>query len=132
MKNEELVKEWIKRVKSNLTRTKAGKISQDILFEDLCFDAQQCAEKSLKSLLISLDVEFPWIHEIDVLFDLIAKSGIEIPDDLKRAVILTRYAVHTRYPGLAEPVSEENYQEASDLAEKVFSWVSKILEEAEK
>jgi len=129
MKNKELVNDWIKRAKSNLERSRAGRISQDILYEDLCFDAQQCAEKSLKSLLVSLNVEFPWKHDIDVLLDLISKSGIEIPDDLKDAVILTRYAVHTRYPGLAEPVSEEDYQEALEFAERVFDWVSKILKE---
>ncbi|GFP40404.1 HEPN domain-containing protein, partial [Candidatus Hakubella thermalkaliphila] len=121
--------DWIKRAKSNLERAKAGRISQDVLYEDLCFDAQQCVEKSLKSLLVSLDVEFPWKHDIDVLFGLISKSGIKIPDDLKSAVILTRYAVHTRYPGLAEPVSEEDYQEALALAGKVFNWALKILRE---
>lgn len=127
MRNKELVNDWLKRAKSNLERAKAGRISQDVLYEDLCFDAQQCVEKSLKSLLVSLDIEFPWKHNIDILFDLISKSGTEIPDDLNGAVILTRYAVHTRYPGLAEPVSEEDYQEALALAEKVFNWVSKIL-----
>ncbi|GFP27399.1 hypothetical protein HKBW3S43_01387 [Candidatus Hakubella thermalkaliphila] len=129
MRNKELVNDWIKRAKSNLERAKAGRISQDVLYEDLCFDAQQCVEKSLKSLLVSLDVEFPWKHDIDVLFGLISKSGIKIPDDLKSAVILTRYAVHTRYPGLAEPVSEEDYQEALALAGKVFNWALKILRE---
>jgi HEPN domain-containing protein len=59
MKNKELVNDWIKRAKSNLERARAGRISQDILYEDLCFDAQQCVEKSLKSLLVSLDVEVP-------------------------------------------------------------------------
>lgn len=129
MRNKELVNEWLKRAKSNLERAKAGRTSEDVLYEDLCFDAQQCVEKSLKALLVNLDIEFPWKHDIDVLFDLISKSGIEIPHDLKGAVILTRYAVHTRYPGLAEPVSEKDYQEALVLAEKVFNWVSKILKE---
>lgn len=132
MKNRELVNDWMKRAKSNLERVKAGRTSEDVVYEDLCFDAQQCAEKSLKSLLVSLDVEFPWKHDIDVLFDLISKSGIEIPDDLKGAVILTRYATHTRYPGLAEPVSEDDYQKALVLAEKVFNWVSKILKKVKK
>ncbi len=76
--------------------------------------------------------KFPWKHDIDVLLGLISKSGIEIPDDLKSAVILTRYAVHTRYPGLAEPVSEEDYQEALELAEAVFLWASKIIKKTEK
>lgn len=132
MKNKELVDDWIKRAKSNLERAKTGRISKDVLYEDLCFDAQQCAEKSLKALLVSLDVEFPWKHDVDVLLNLISKSGIEIPDDLKPAVILTRYAVHTRYPGLAKPVSEKDYQEALELAKRVFNWVSKVLKEGEK
>jgi len=133
MKNEELVSDWIRRAKSNLDRAKAGKITEDVLYEDLCFDAQQCVEKSLTALLVSIDVEFPWRHDIGALFALISKSGIEIPNDLKRATILTRYAVHTRYPGVAaEPVSEEDYREALKLAESVFDWVSKILKEGGK
>ena len=127
MRNKELVNDWMKRAKSNLERTKGGRISRNILYEDLCFDAQQSVEKSLKSLLVSLEVEFPWKHDIGVLLGLISKSGIEIPDDLKEAVILTRYVVRTRYPGLEEPVSEEDYREALALAEKVFDWVSKTL-----
>jgi HEPN domain-containing protein len=47
------VLEWIKRSKSNLERAKAGQVSEDILFEDLCFDCQQSVEKALKALLIS-------------------------------------------------------------------------------
>ena len=127
MKNKDLADNWIKRAKSNLDRARAGRISDDVLYEDLCFDAQQSAEKALKSLLVSLDVEFPWKHDIDVLFNLISGAGITIPDDLKAAVILTRYAVHTRYPGLSEPVSETDYREALALAEKAFHWVKKIL-----
>ena len=64
MKNKELVDDWLKRAKSNLERVKAGKTSEDLLYEDLCFDAQQRVEKSLKSLLVNLDVEFPWRHDI--------------------------------------------------------------------
>ncbi len=109
MKNQELVNEWLKRAKSNLERAKAGKTSEDILDEDLCFDAQQYVEKALKALPVSLDVEFPWKHDIDALLDLVSKAGIEIPDEVKRAVILTRYAVHTRYPGFDEPVSDETF-----------------------
>ena len=50
MRNLERAKEWLKRAKSNLARAKAGKVSEDILYEDLCFDAQQAAEKALKAL----------------------------------------------------------------------------------
>jgi len=37
MRNQSLVEEWLKRAKSNLGRARIGKISEDILYEDLCF-----------------------------------------------------------------------------------------------
>ena len=41
---------------------------------------------------------------------------------------LTSYAVETRYPGLAEPVTREEYETAVTLAEEVVRWVEKALE----
>jgi HEPN domain-containing protein len=59
MRNESLVRIWLKRAKSNLQIAKAGKVFDDILYEDLCFDCEQSAEKALKALLVSIDVSFP-------------------------------------------------------------------------
>jgi len=52
MSDKALVAEWLKRAHSNLERARAEKISEDILFEDLCFDCQQTVEKSIKALLV--------------------------------------------------------------------------------
>ena len=41
MKNLDKALAWLKRAKSNLTRAKVGKVSEDIRYEDLCFDVQQ-------------------------------------------------------------------------------------------
>jgi len=126
MKNREDVIEWLKRAKSNLEKAKLGRDSKWILYEDLCFDAQQCAEKSLKALLISLDITFPWTHSIDTLLQLVSKTGIDIPEKIKESVILTRYAVETRYPGEPSSVDIEKYKKAVELAEKVYKWVTEI------
>ena len=40
------------RAASNLARARQGRQCEEVLFEDLCFDAQQAAEKALKALLI--------------------------------------------------------------------------------
>ncbi len=50
MKNKEIILNWLKRARSNLERAKIGKVSPGILYEDLCFDAQQAVEKSLKAI----------------------------------------------------------------------------------
>jgi HEPN domain-containing protein len=129
MKNKEFVLEWLMRARSNLERARVGRISEEIVYEDLCFDCQQTAEKALKALLIGLDKEFPWTHSIARLLDLISEAGIEIPEEVERVIDLTDYAVEARYPGERELVSEEEYEEALKLAEAVFDWVSKTIKE---
>lgn len=38
----------------------------------VCFHAQQAAEKSLKAVLASLEIEYPWTHNLKRLIDLAA------------------------------------------------------------
>lgn len=129
MKNRKFVLDWLKRAKSNLARARAGKASEDVLYEDLCFDCQQSAEKAIKALLIGLNKEFLPTHSIARLLELVSEVGIEIPEEVEKAIYLTDYAVETRYPGEREPLTEEEYKEALAIAEKVFSWISKIIKE---
>jgi len=70
---------WIRRAKSNLARAKHGKHSEDVLYEDLAFDAQQAAEKSLKALLLSLGATAPRTHSIGYLLNMIERN-CDIPD----------------------------------------------------
>ncbi|MEN6611761.1 MAG: nucleotidyltransferase domain-containing protein [Methanoregulaceae archaeon] len=49
--------------------------------------------------------------------------GVPVPEDITAAADLTEYAVHTRYPGLYEPVSAEEYREALAAAECVHAGV---------
>lgn len=50
-----------------------------------------------------------------------------MPESIREASILTRYAVRTRYPGLPEEVGEEEYTVAVALAEEVYRWAESIL-----
>ncbi len=45
MRNNELAGAWLKRAVSSLEKTKIGKISEALFYEDLCFDCQQAVEK---------------------------------------------------------------------------------------
>lgn len=131
MKNKEFVMEWLKRAKSNLERAKAGRISKDVLYEDLCFDCQQSAEKAIKALLISIDKRFPPIHSIARLLELLSETDIEIPEKVKKTIDLTDYAVETRYPRKREAITKKEYKRALDIAKNVFNWVSEIIEKNE-
>jgi len=100
---------------------------EGVYLEDLCFDAQQAAEKAIKALLIKMGVEFPYIHDIAQLLTLLEKAGQEIPRGVRDAEELTRFAILTRYPGLAPPVRREEYQQAMLLAEKVVRWAEELI-----
>jgi len=123
MKNPMLVEQWLIRAQSNLDRARAGKICDTVLYEDLCYDCQQAAEKSLKAFLIAHDKVSPHTHIIARLLETLETDGIAVPDNLKPASDLTEYAVHTRYPGLYEPVTEDDYREALAIAERIHTWV---------
>lgn len=127
MKNREIILNWLKRARSNLERAKMGKVTRGILYEDLCFDAQQAVEKSLKAILIKLNQSFPKTHSIGVLLKLIEEAGVEIPENINQAKLLTAYAVDARYPGDYEPVNKEEYKEALKIAEDVFKWLDNII-----
>jgi len=99
-----------------------------IYLEDLCFNAQQAAEKAIKALLIQHDVEFPYVHDLAGLLTLLERAGHEIPESIRQAERLTRFAVFTRYPGLAPPISCEEYQEALVFAEAVVRWAEEGLQ----
>jgi HEPN domain-containing protein len=52
------------------------------------------------------------------------KGGVEVPENLQNAKILTGYAVETRYPGDYEPVDEEDLRKAIEIAKEVLKWVN--------
>jgi len=128
MKNLDRANNWLQRAKSNMARAKAGRVLPDILYEDLCYDAQQAVEKALKMICIIHEIVFPKTHDIAYLIELLEKGNVEVPGELQNAKILTGYAVETRYPGDYEPVDEDDYLNAVQLAENVLEWVEKKLE----
>ena len=119
--------EWLNRARSNLARAKADIRLPDIYLEDLCFDAQQAAEKAIKAVLLHVRVPFPYIHDLAELLDHLHKSGTSIPKSVRDAGRLTRFAVVSRYPGLAEPVAREDYKRAVRIANVVLRWAEKLI-----
>ncbi len=122
---------WLQRAYSNLRLAEKG-LGKDVMLEDLCFNAQQAAEKALKAVCLSKGRDFPKTHSITRLIDLAELAGVEIPEQVKAADFLTQYAVETRYPGPAEEITFEEYQEALQTAARVVFWAETVITDAEK
>jgi HEPN domain-containing protein len=120
-------REWLRRALSNLSRARDSHRQPNVLFEDLCFDAQQASEKALKALFVLKGRQVPRTHSIGDLLTELGRLGLEIPPDVTEAAALTDYAVATRYPGPSEPVGLEDLNDAIKMAEAVFSWASGII-----
>ena len=123
--------EWVARARSNLALAK-GEKSEEVCWEDLCFNAQQAAEKALKAVLQHKAILFRYIHDLEELITTLEKHGVAVPQEVKGAVTLTQYALETRYPGGFEPVSEAEYHRALTLAEQVVGWAEGVLSEKEE
>ncbi len=79
---------WLRRARSNLLHAKAR--TPGVYFEDLCFDAQQAAEKALKAVLVKRGVKFPYVHDLATLVTLVGQAGEDVPLAVREAGRLTR------------------------------------------
>jgi HEPN domain-containing protein len=120
-------RDWLRRVRSNLARAQAGPASDDVLYEDLCFDAQQAAEKALKAVLVATKTNVPKTHSIERLVGLLREGGVAVPGDLDEAAELTRFAAQGRYPTWHEDASREEYLRALELAVRVARWAEDVV-----
>lgn len=117
--------QWLRRARSNLQLGKAGRTG-GVMLEDLCFEIQQAAEKSLKAVLINADAQVPRTHALGLLVQKI-EAVVEVPEEVQRVVELADYAVQTRYPGDYPPVTNEEYDDAVAIAEAVFDWAARVV-----
>lgn len=119
--------EWLRRAHSNLARAAAGRPTPAVLYEDLAFDAQQAGEKAVKAVLVGRHISFPKTHSLEYLLDLVEGGGLVVPPAVRRAARLTRFATTARYPGIEE-VTEQEYRDALEIAERVVRWAKVVLE----
>ena len=121
-------REWLNRAKSALAHARA--VSAGVFFEDLCFDAQQAAEKAIKAVFIDRREHFPFIHDLEELLQRLDGNGLKIPKYVWEAEELTDYAAFTRYPVAEEPVTPRQYRRAVRIAAAVLRWAERQIETA--
>ena len=118
--------DWLRYAYSDLELARVDRPPK-VLFEGLCFHAQQAAEKALKAVLIAKGVPAPKTHNIRTLLDFLPEHIIP-PQEVEDAASLTDYAVISRYPGDFESVDEEEYKETVRLAENVVLRAERIIQ----
>jgi len=117
--------DWLRHAYSDLELARVRRPPK-VLFEELCFHAQQAVEKALKAVLIAKGIPPAKTHNIRTLLDLLPQEVIP-PKEVEDAASLTDYAVISRYPGDFESIDEKEYKETVQLAEIVVLWAERII-----
>lgn len=94
----------------------------------VCWLAQQCAEKALKAILIFLQIDFPYRHDLDALRNLIP-NGWQIKQTHPDLADLTEWAVEARYPGDWPEATEADARAAVAQARSLLESVQADLAE---
>ncbi len=117
--------DWLRHARSDFAYATAPRPA-DGLLEVPCFHAQQAAEKSIKAVLVALQIPVPRTHNLKALLERLPRS-LHVPPEIEEAAMLTDYAVLARYPGGFEPVEEDEYQEAVEHARRLLTWAEAVI-----
>jgi HEPN domain-containing protein len=122
-----VVREWIVKADHDLTAAvqilKLGKATPT---ETVCFHAQQCVEKYLKSVLVYRSIPFTKTHDIRDLMALVPRRYRPALEEVMQDR-LTRYASATRYPEAGLDISLTAARQAAALARRVRREVRRKL-----
>lgn len=129
-KNEQVIQvvgEWIAKAENDLKNaSNTLKLGKDGPLDTICFHAQQCVGKYMKSFLAFRGIDFPKTHDISELLVLIpVRSRPQI--DIREQRMFTSYATVTRYPGDYEPISLTEAKHAVSVARKIRKEVRSFL-----
>ena len=116
--------EWLTHAQSDLNLARLGHGRADILPAQVCFHAQQAAEKALKAVLLAATLGFPLSHDIQELLKIANQGGLAVPLEVAEAVALTPFAVEARYPGYVEEITMVEVDAAIRTAEEVVDWAA--------
>ncbi len=120
--------EWIKHAESDLRLARLGAKDDAVQRGQVCFHIQQAAEKAIKAVLLSRGIDFPLVHDIEELLELVLQGGVTVPETVDRAGQLSPYAVEARYPGCwMEKILDVDVVEGLEIAEETILWAGRIV-----
>ncbi len=119
---------WLAYARSDLDAGYALLRNPDHYPRQVCFLAQQAAEKALKAALVLLEIEFPFTHDLDRLRDLLPE-GWRVKSEHPDLADLTIWAIQARYPGDMPEVVEADARAALQTAAAIYQTISEELQE---
>ena len=130
--DRELVHEWFRFANMDLD---LAKHTLETMYppplEIICYHCQQAAEKFIKGVIISFDIEVEKTHDLSKLLNTLVPLT-DIPDTfMESAERLTMFGIRVRYPNEL-PVDETQTKLAIVQAENIKNWAESLIKEQDK
>jgi HEPN domain-containing protein len=109
---------WLAYARSDLDAARALWCDPICYPRQVCFLAQQAAEKAIKTAFVLLEIEFPFTHDLDRLRNLLP-AGWRVKTEYPDLADLTIWAIEARYPGDMPDVTAADARQALQTAEAV-------------
>lgn len=94
----------------------------------VCYLAQQAAEKALKAILVFLNMDYPYTHDLDRIRETIP-AGWRVKTTYPKLYGLTIWAVETRYPAEMPDIVEADARQALQMAEGIYQLIEAEIAE---
>lgn len=127
-KNTELSNGWLKKANNDIVTARQTLLLEDGPTDTVSFHAQQAIEKSLKAFLTSIKVEFPKIHDLSRLMEMVIPYLHELEEFRESFIEIAEYAVEVRYPQDTVEPSHEEAQKSLEIAEKIYNLLRTKIE----
>jgi HEPN domain-containing protein len=117
---EKEAREWLRFAEEDGVLARGG-LTRRAIFQprQVCFNAQQAAEKAIKALLIADQIAFRFTHDLELLAQLLPPSRAVTAPTTDLAW-LGQWATSTRYPGSLAPDWNEA-RRAVEIAESLIA-----------
>ncbi len=119
---------WLRHAEEDLTTAEIFLEHPYVPPRQVCWFAQQSAEKALKAALIFLQIDFRRTHDLNVLRDLLPESW-QLKTTHPDLSDLTRWAVEARYPEDMQGATKAEATEAVEQTRSIWTSVSTTLTE---
>ncbi|MEM1560701.1 MAG: HEPN domain-containing protein [Ignisphaera sp.] len=115
-------RDWLRQSERNMVSAVAN--YREGIYEEVCFESHQAAEKAIKALLNYLNKE----RRGHSLLFLVSEASIEVPEEVRRCILeLDKHYIPSRYPDIFDEGAPLDYYTKED-AEKCLSCANKVIE----
>jgi HEPN domain-containing protein len=122
----ETVREWVAKAEADYATAKRERAVENEPNNDvICFLCQQCIEKLMKAVLVSLPMTFPPTHDLVELGRLLGRVVPKWSWDETELQALSLCAVDYRYPG--ESADSADAAQAIDICMRAKESLLKLL-----